>query len=337
MVTVDTRVREISGIDPASIPAEILESPEPLLLKGLVSDWPVVQDGRDHPHRALDLIRSHYSSKPVALFMGDPKIKGRFFYNEDLSGFNFDHMQSDLGPVLDKLVAIEAETEPMALYVGSTAVDAALPGFRERNDLCLEVENPLVSIWLGNRSRIATHFDYPQNIACCVLGRRRFTVFPPEQLANLYLGPLELTPAGQQISLVDLHAPDFDRYPRFARALEAASVAELEPGDALFLPSMWWHHVEALDPINVLVNYWWNPLPVYLGSPADALAHAMFSIKELAPEQRDAWRAHFDHYVFGDAEDRQSHIPEAVRGRLGRLDEKGARRLRAELLNKLKQ
>jgi hypothetical protein len=337
VVSVETRVEEVSGVDPTSIPSDILDSSKPLVLRGLVAGWPIVEAGRQHSHRALDQIRSYYRSKPVALFLGDPEINGRFFYNDDLTGFNFNHMQSDLGPVLDKLIAIEAEPDAMSLYVGSTAVDAAMPGFREHNDLGLTEQNPLVSIWLGNRSRIAAHFDYPQNIACCVLGRRRFTLFPPEQLSNLYLGPLELTPAGQQISLVDLHDPDFDRYPKFAEALNAASMAELEPGDALFLPSLWWHHVEALEPINVLINYWWNPLPDYLGYPADALTHAMFSIKELPREQRQAWRAYFDYYVFGESDDRLAHIPEKVRGRLDRIDEVGARRLRAELLNKLKQ
>ncbi len=337
MVRVETRVEEVSGVDPTAIPSDILDSAKPLLLRGLVSGWPVVEQGRRHSHRALEQIRSLYSSKPVALFMGDPAINGRFFYNEDLTGFNFDHMQSDLRPVLDKLMAIEGDAEAMSLYVGSTGVDTALPGFREHNDLNLSAHKPLVSIWLGNRSRIATHFDYPKNIACCVVGRRRFTLFPPEQISNLYLGPLELTPAGQQISLVDLLEPDFDRYPKFAEALGAALVAELEPGDALFLPSLWWHHVEALDAINVLVNYWWNPLPEYLGYPADALTHAMFSIKELPREQREAWRAYFDYYVFGEPADRIAHLPKDSRGRLDHIDQVGARRMRAELLNRLKQ
>ena len=90
----------------------------------------------------------------------------------------------------------------------------------------------LASLWIGNRTRTAAHFDLPQNIACVISGRRRFTVFPIGQLPNLYVGPLDFTPAGQAISLVDFHAPDFERYPRFREALRHAQVAELEPGDA---------------------------------------------------------------------------------------------------------
>src|SRR5206468_367295 len=83
---------------------------------------------------------------------------------------------------------------------------------------------------------------------------RRFTLFPPEQLQNLYVGPLDFNPAGQAISLVDHAAPDLERFPRYAEALQHAQVAELEAGDAIFIPSMWWHAVEALAPFNALVK-----------------------------------------------------------------------------------
>ncbi len=155
--------------------------------------------------------------------------------------------------------------------MGSTTIDTALPGFRVQNDMDFGTRNPLASIWIGNRTRIAAHHDLPDNLACVVAGHRRFTLFPPEQLANLYVGPLDFTPAGQAISLVDFAKPDYTRFPRFAQALQAARVAELGPGDALFIPSMWWHHIESLDAFNVLVNYWWRQSPAYMDSPMSAL------------------------------------------------------------------
>jgi len=58
--------------------------------------------------------------------------------------------------------------------------------------------------------------------------------------------------------MVHVTAPDLARYPRYAPALEVAQESELAPGDAIFIPHDWYHHVEALDPFNVLVNYWWD-------------------------------------------------------------------------------
>ena len=242
---------------------------------------------------------------------------------------------SKLGEVLDRLRNHRGDEQPPAIYVGSTTVDTCLPGFREQNDLDLGGFRPLVSLWLGNRSRVAAHFDIPDNMACCAVGRRRFTLFPPEELENLYIGPLDFNPAGQAISLVDFNAPDFERFPRFRKALDNAQAADLEPGDALFLPSMWWHHVEALDSLNVLINYWWSRKPAFRDDPKNVLNHALLSLRDLPPEQRRAWMNLFRHYVFEFEEDSVAHIPERRRGILSAIDETMARRIRADVLNKL--
>jgi len=114
--------------------------------------------------------------------------------------------------VFDRLLQHRHDATPPAIYVGSTTIDTCLPGFRERNDVDLGDRRALASIWIGNRTRVAAHYDVPDNVACVVAGRRRFTLFPPGELRNLYVGPLHLTPAGQPISLVDFAAPDLERF-----------------------------------------------------------------------------------------------------------------------------
>jgi len=175
----------------------------------------------------------------------------------------------------------------------------------------------------------------PDNLACVIAGRRRFTLFPPEQVANLYVGPLDFTPAGQAISLVDFARPDFDRYPRFAQALAHAQVVELAPGDALFIPGLWWHHVEALEPLNVLVNYWWRRSPAYMDSPMNALMLAIMTVRELPEHERRAWQQMFAHYIFEADEQTAQHVPAHARGVLSPMDANATRSLRARLLKRL--
>jgi hypothetical protein len=280
-------------------------------------------------------LRRFYTNATVNAVYGRPEDHGRLFYNEDLSGFNFQAVRARLDKMLDDLRSQSHVAEPAGVYVGSTTVDKALPGFRSEIDIRTEGADPLVSIWLGNRSRIAAHYDLPENIACCAAGRRRFILFPPDAIADLYPGPIDFTPAGQVISMVDFEEPDFERFPRFRQALERAQVAELEPGDAVYVPSMWWHHVEGLDGLNVLLNYWWRPTPAYMDTPANVLDYALFTLRDLPRAQREAWRAIFDYYVFDFEEDTVAHIPESRRGLLGPMDELKARRLRAQLLNRL--
>lgn len=306
-----------------------------MLLKGLVRDWPAVRAATDSIPAAMGYLRRFLRDATVNAVRLDAAHQGRVFYNEDLTGFNFRPFRARLDEVLDELEDLLDKPDPATVYVGSSTVDVCLPGFRAENEMNLEDNHPLVSIWLGNRSRVAAHFDVPDNLACCVAGSRKFTLFPPEQVANLYPGPIDFTPAGQTISMVDFDRPDFERFPAFRTAMRHAQVAPLEPGDALLIPGNWWHHVEAPGPFNVLINYWWRRTPPYMDSPANVLEYALLSLRDLPKEQREAWRALFDYYVFDFQQDTVAHLPENRRGILGPLDETTARRLRAALLNKL--
>lgn len=326
---------ELHGLDPRALPDELLRSTRPVVLRGLVAQWPLVQAAKQSPQTAANYLRSLYRGAPVDAFFGAPKINGRFFYNDDCTGFNFHPERLPLDAVLSEIEANAGNPQPPAIYVGSASVEHCLPDFRKHNDVELGARDPLASIWIGNRTRVAAHYDAPDNLACVATGHRRFTLFPPEALDSLYVGPIDLTPAGQPISLVDFANPDLQKFPKFADAMAMAQVAELAPGDAIFIPSMWWHHIEALDSFNVLVNYWWRQVPDHVDPAMNALMLAIMSIRDLPAEQRKAWAGLFDHYVF-EADDRTAaHIPAHARRVLGPLNADMLRALRAQLQKKL--
>ncbi len=330
-------VREISGATPGALTDAILTATEPLVLRGLVASWPLVKTSLRSQREGIAYLRRFYRGEVVRALIGPPEIAGRYFYNDDISGFNFDAVNARLDAILDQVLEHLDAPCPPTFYVGSTTVDTCLPGFRDENDLDLGDRDPLVSVWTGNRSRIPAHQDLPDNLACVAAGRRRFTLFPPEQLSNLYIGPLEFTPANQPISLVDFHQPDLVKFPRFAEAMAHAQVAELLPGDAIFIPSMWWHHIEGLDSFNVLINYWWRQSPGYMDAPVNTLMHAILTLRELPPPQRLAWQEVFRHYIFEADGSEAAHIPDPARGVLGPLDLDKARSMRAAIIQKLKR
>ncbi len=330
-------IPELNRSSASMLTDEDLLAETPWVARGLASSWPIVTEGRISRELGLQHLLQFYQGKPVNAFLAEPEVNGRFFYNETIDGFNFVQLSTQLNQVVDKLLEIQDDLAPPALYVGSTNVDAWLPGFRALNDLRLERLNPLVSLWLGNRSRIAPHFDFPRNLACCVIGCRDFLLFPPDQVGNLYMGPWDHTPAGQPVSMVDPVSPDFDRYPRYRLALEKAVHTRLYPGDVIYIPGMWWHGVTARDSINALVNYWWSETPAVYGSPADALLHSILSIGQLPRAQKLAWQALFEATVFSCADKPLGHLPEDRHGILGGVSETKARQLRTELINKLRR
>lgn len=341
MVAIARKTTVLEGVAPERIPlAELLEAGQPAVLKGVARDWPLVRHGLESAGRAMDYIRSFAGGKQVLAYVGPPQIKGRFFYNADFTGLNFATERAPLGTILDRIGAQDAQLAADAIYVGSTDLDSYLPGLRAENDLKLshamfERNPPVVSIWLGNRTVASAHYDQYNNLACCMVGKRRFSLFPPDQIRNLYPGPLEPTPGGQVVSMVDFSAPDFERYPGFHAALAAGQVAELDPGDVLFYPALWWHHVEALESFNAMINYWWTTAPDFLDSPQATLLHALMSLRDRSEPEKQAWRALFDYYIFGAADGAGRHLPEQVRGSLGPMDAGKTRRLRSQVLRLL--
>jgi Cupin-like domain len=331
-------IREFSALDAGAIRRDVLPDKRPAVLRGLVGDWPAVRQGLLSPAALVRYLLRFDTGKSVDALLAAPEVDGQIFYNEGMSGFNYLRNRLPLAAVAEQVLRYAQFPKSPAVAAQSALIRDCLPGFAAENRLSIVDDNVLPRIWLGNRITTPTHVDEWNNIGCVVAGRRRFTLFPPEQIANLYIGPLDFAPTGAPMSLVSLRDPDFARYPKFREALAAAHVAELTPGDAIFIPPLWWHHVESLESFNVLVNYWWHDLAgdgALADSAFEALLHAILSVRALPPATRRAWGAFFEHYIFGDQAGISAHIPEQRRGILGELSASELAGLRAHLAKKL--
>lgn len=331
-------IREIAALDSDAMRRDVLSDKRPAIFRGLVADWPAVKRGLVSPAALVVYLNRFDSGKSVDALLAAPEIDGELFYNGDMTGFNFLRNHLPLAAVAEQVLRYAQFPKSPAVAAQSALIRDCLPGFTAENSLNIVDANVLPRIWLGNRITTPTHVDEWNNIGCVVAGRRRFTLFPPEQIANLYIGPLDFAPTGAPMSLVSLRNPDFERYPRFREAMAAAYTAELGPGDAIFIPSLWWHHVESLESFNVLVNYWWHDLVgdgALADSAFDALLHGILGIRALPPATRRAWGVFFEHYVFGDESERLEHISPARRGILGTLSADQLAGLRAHLAKRL--
>jgi hypothetical protein len=324
-------IAEYHDVDAVAFRDIIRPAKQPAVMRGLASSWPAVAAARKSDEDFVAYASRFIASRPVGTIVGAPEIQGRFLYNDDLNALNFKRGTSNLIDFFDWLLRDRGNPRPHAMAIQSEHIPGILPGFDQENRIDLLSEDVIPRAWIGNRIRVAPHYDLMENIGIVVAGRRSFILFPPEQIKNLYVGPLELTPAGTPVSLVDPMNPDLDRYPRFAEAIKTAQTAVLEPGDAIYIPFHWWHGVDSLESINLFVNYWWNDRRTDIGNPYAALIHALYAIKSLPPEQREVWRGEFEHYVFGANGDPAAHIPAHARGMLGELDAEQIGRIRATL------
>lgn len=334
-------VKEITNVDLSAVDfAALIKAGTPVVLKGVFNNQALVEAGKKSPQDAMKHVAQYDSGQPLVTFIADPEYRGRFFYNEDMTGMNFKSLVLPLKAFFSKALPNEREADAFGVYAGSTDIQTFFPDMIAGDGLALpdrlfETYAPITSIWMGNRTTAAIHYDMSNNVAACMVGRRRFTLFPPSQIDNLYPGPIAPTPAGQVVSMVNLNAPDFDLYPNFKHALAQAQVAELDPGDMLVYPAMWWHQVEALDDFNILINYWWNEAEPYMDTPMNTVLYAMLALRDRPQNEKDAWKQLFDYYIFGNADKPRAHLPKRVQGPLGEMDMQTARRLRLHLLTKL--
>lgn len=307
------KIIERNPADAQAFRKEIVSSDQPAVIRALVQDWPAVGQGRGPSVDICQYLEALDEGKSVYTIASPPEAGGRFFYSDDLQSLNFKRGQIPLAQVLAQLVAQLDDADAHSIAVQSLPVREVLPGFEKENRMELLDTSVAPTMWIGNQGKVAPHYDVHRNIACVVAGKRRFTLFPPEQIANLYPGPILGAPGGVPISLVDIWNPDFDSFPGYADALEAAQETILEPGDAIYVPGLWWHAVESLEPINVLVNYWWDGVTASDVSPNDSLLHGMLAVANLDESQRNAWRDFFEYYVFRTGKDPEAHLPDGLK------------------------
>lgn len=318
---------------------EIVSLQKPIVIRGFAEHWPLVNAAKKTQLAFVEYLTSFYTGKKASILLGHPDIKGRFFYNEDMSDLNYIKGDERLDLFLGRLLELATKEIYPAISIQNLLLSDILPGLVDDNksDFFPDV---IPRLWIGNQATVCAHYDGSDNVACVVAGRRKFILFPPEQVANLYPGSLNFTPAGAPVSLVNLHDPDFERYPRFKTALENAYSAELHPGDAIFIPMLWWHHVDSLEKVNGLVNYWWNgsaAKDVIQPTPLDSLNMALLAMRKLTPLQRNAWRAMFDHYLFKQGVDPASYIPEHLQYAIGEITPHAERTLKDHVIERLKK
>lgn len=308
-------VREISAPNRSIFEETILPGGEPVVMRGLVSHWP----GIGQPVEALfETLKSYDSGALQGTLIGQTGTGGRFHYAPDLRGQNYDQIGESISAALDRLLD---GPHPDGAYIQSIPVDRHMPQFAREYTMPLLDGSVTPRAWIGTQTTVQTHMDQSQNIACVLLGEREVTLFPPEQLPNLYPGPLETAPGGAIVSLANLDDPNFDKHPRFERALEAKRSVTLKAGDAIFIPYGWWHHIRATAPMNMLVNYWFLPERPRLDTPYAALAIAMLCFDRLDDNARGVWSNIFNHYVFRKDGDPMAHVPDFARGLLGGIPE----------------
>ena len=306
-------VESVSGASLGDLVQAVTGLTKPVIFRDAVGSWPAVRRGRESLDDLIAYIKACDNGVATETFRQESGADGKYFYSDDQKTLNFVRAQVPISETLGQLRIPDAEP----IYIQSAPLKDHLPKFRDENQIPGIQGEPRA--WIGNRAITQIHFDLQYNLACMIAGQKSFVLFPPDQVKNLYIGPIEATVSGVPVSMVSLENPDFTKHPRFREALKVATIAELEPGDVLYVPFMWWHHVSSTGAFNMQVNYWWNTAKPEMGLAQEALLHAMLSLRDLPRDQNAAWAAMFDHLIFHRSDPVADHLRSQVRGLLGEM------------------
>jgi hypothetical protein len=329
-------IRVWGNVDYARFHNEIVPLNQPAIIRSLVSEWPTVKAAKKSPDAVVNYLKPRDTNFVVPALVGTPDIKGRFFYSYDLTDINFQRADVTLSIGLERLLAIKEKQNPHAIALQAIQLSQVLPDFKAAHPQPLLDSSAEPTMWVGNQAIVAPHYDIHDNLACVVAGQRKFTLFPPEQINNLYPGPTLNSPAGVPVSMVDIKDPDFKRFPKYKDALKSGFEGTLEPGDAIFIPALWWHGVESLATFNILVNYWWGGSLQDSLSPNDSLLYSMMSIANLDDKKREAWRHFFNYYVFKTMDNPSEHLPSTLKDVVTELNQDQRAKIKNFLAEKLK-
>src|SRR3546814_13186254 len=120
-----------------------------------VADWPAVAAGAS-PRAAAAYIAGFANDRPVEVMIGPPEIAGRFFYRDDMRGFNFTREAASVSALLARLIALAETDQPApALYAGAAAAADHLPGWADANPLRLPAPDAVPPVWIGQPTPVS--------------------------------------------------------------------------------------------------------------------------------------------------------------------------------------
>jgi hypothetical protein len=167
-----------------------------------------------------------------------------------------DFRQTSIGDYMDKLLANDATLSPangFPPYLGNNFWPADKKGWFEFPPYFAEYSEEAPKLWIGPGGTVSPfHRDKTDNLFVQVKGRKSVLLGSPDQWQELYAWSID--PTGQFEGCdVDPEKPDLERFPLFARAHLLR--VSLEPGDMLFIPEGWYHHVRSLET-QLSMNFW---------------------------------------------------------------------------------
>lgn len=239
----------------------------PVIITGAINHWPAMgsppERAWDDGSGCFDAVRRAAGHRTVPVEIGDK-------YTDD----EWSQELMPLSTFLDSFITRDSSNDrPKMGYLAQHELFRQCPELRRDvslPDYCAlllpeeaaeATESPVLNAWLGPEGTVSpAHYDPKHNLLAQVVGSKRVLLFSPGDSQCLYPNPGMLN----NTSSVDCDEPDLKAFPRFAEGVGFEGV--LNPGELLYIPPLWWHHIRSLKP-SFSVSFWWGKHWTYDNPP----------------------------------------------------------------------
>lgn len=244
--------------------ASIVDASEPVVLDGCLDEWPLYRalSAASTLAEKLAVLQAGIDDRPLEFSVLGAAHGGHLYFADGLDTRG--QKLSVRGTFADfARRAADAERSGELAYLQALPI-RTVPGWVKGLGVLPYLDGQRVQpsgIWIGSGGQVVDlHYDPFHNFICMLAGQKRVLVAPPEVMHDVYPRALDRSPFNAPASSAKLLEPDFERFPRLRSALEKVQVAVLSPGQVLYLPPFYWHHVESFG-FNVMVNTWQHTMP----------------------------------------------------------------------------
>ena len=223
-----TPVEVVENISKEDFIEHYYEPQKPVLIKNLTKGWKAFEKWN------LDYIQERAGDQIVPLYNNEA-TKGKQYSAEPATKMRlYDYIEILKKGPTDLRIFFYNILDNMP----ELAQDFTYP------DLGLKFFKRLPVMFFGSTgSKVLPHYDMDLSdlLHFHFHGHKNVLLFPPEQTKFMYRIPHSV----HHLETIDLDIPDFEKYPglKHLNGLEA----NMEHGDALYMPSGYWHYIKYLD------------------------------------------------------------------------------------------
>jgi Cupin-like domain len=260
VVSANSMIDTVDTIAPTEFKRDFIDKNRPLLMRKVTADWPAMRKWSFEYFASLKL--------PKRLYLEKDNVMQRTPEYDEL----------EYGDYIRRLMDDDGSASKRQGYLSVFKIFRAFPHLKEDVDFSLFSQFKLkntVAGWIGPAGTVTGyHIDWGDNVFAQICGRKELRLVAPKD--SKYMYPNNRFDQGTTSSEVDVDDYDPQRFPLFERATEYRIV--VHPGDMLFIPRGWWHHVRSLDKSISVSNLGYDVKGLIVDLLSDRVKQALHDV-----------------------------------------------------------